>query len=211
MKIAIKHNEKFEYYNCRFELLIENNNPNSVVAIYDDNDNFMARGCLYQLDKELSTITGVVARKGFGKILYETLAMVAHQKNIHMCTEREGGSPNEKIWELYKNLHARKDIIRKPIDDKYSMDYFDLTKKDEYPEQFTAYQLKPTKKFVASLVSEVASEDLLNRCKTFFDRAYEKEGMCNNWIDEEYPLVSNQEIKKITNNKVSSKRKSKLS
>jgi hypothetical protein len=201
MKIAIEHNSKFKYYNCRFELLIENKTPNSVVAIYDDNDNFLARGCLYKLNDEFSTVTGVVARKGFGKMLYETLAMIAHQQKIFMCTEREGGSPNEKIWELYKNIYNEKNIIKKPIDDKYSVDYFVLNKKSNYPEQFTGYQLAPSTSFINSIVGSTLSRELIDKCKTFFDRAYEKEGMSNDWIDEEYPLINIQEIKEFVNKK----------
>ena len=113
MQIAIQKYDNFLYYNSKSEIEINNSDENYIIAIYDDNDNFLARGVLYKLEDNLYYATGTVARKGYGQLLYNTLAMTAYNESIGFCMEREGGSPNERIWKLYENLTKNKNINKK--------------------------------------------------------------------------------------------------
>lgn len=189
MKIGILKSQDFEYFNSENKIEFKSNIENYIAVVYDKNNNFLARGVLCKIDENLYSTSGTVARSGYGKLLYETLAMIAYDNDSYICMEREGGSPNEKVWKIYNDLYNKENIQKIELKEDY-LEFFDMSNKEKNPVPFYAYNLKPTKNFKNSLVSNKRIiEKLVNESKSYFDRAYTVEDMSNSWINKELPII----------------------
>lgn len=187
LKIAIKQGG-LKIHNEKVELIEQGTKDCYTVVIYDMNNNFLARGSMVQVENNLYGTCGSVARKGFGNLLYDTMAMVAEMKEIYICIDRYAAFV-DAIDDIYSRIHSNKFAKSIAIDDKHSEDYFNLDRKDDFPHLFHGYQLPQTTIFKKSIVTYSKLIDkMLDDTKTYFYRSYEIESG-NEWIDKELPII----------------------
>lgn len=193
-QISVRKDDSLKTYNELGDCTLETKKPAYTVVIFDKRNNFLARGQMVEVEGDMYSTCGSVARKGFGDLLYKVMAMVAEKENIYIAIDRLAAFA-EPIEDFYENIHNSTDSISIDIDDKHSKDFFNLDAKNDFPYLFKAYQLKSTEDFRNSLVKDsVKIDNMVDETKAYFHRAYEVEDGCNRWINKELPL------KKRTNN-----------
>lgn len=157
-------------------------------------------------------IDGPVARRGYGKYLYDFSAMYADELGKKIMSAIDGDTRGGALrqWErLYKDNNTKKELIPEELREEL-MDYTNI---DETPELFYASSMKPSELYLKSKLDNndishfMWFADLKEKYKDVFGTTYQLD--CNKWIDEEFP-VSRKLINELFNENSSLKIKNKF-
>lgn len=175
--------------NKEVKLIISECDKRVNVFLFDNNHNFYGCGRLKEISSELLELVSVVARKGYGKQLYDNMLMYSNEKNKYMCSSRDGDT-REGSLSRWNKIYNDNNIERIEISEDYLDEIYEFTDKEESPVLFFAYNKKidssynPNYKVEDKKIIKYVelSEDIFSSC-------YENED--NGIIDKYYPIKKN--------------------
>ena len=139
-------------------------------------------------------IDGPVARRGYGKYLFDFSAMYAEELGKKIMSAIDGDTRGGALrqWErLYKEKSVKKVLIPEHLREEL----YEFTNIEEAPELFYASSIQPSELYLKSKLDNkdvshfMWFADLKEKYKDVFGTTYQLD--CNKWIDEEFPLSQN--------------------
>ena len=180
------------------------------IYIYTANGDFIASSHMKEVDNYLS-VDGTLARKGYGKHLYNFMAMYAYENDKYLISDMEGDCRGGAL-KNWQRMYENKNYQKKEVEPEYR-DYIDWTNEEETPYLFHGIKIKPNNFY---LKNKLDNEDVAHflefaqykeNFKDFFGIAYDNDS--NEFLDKEYP-INRFKIDKILNSEPEVKTKKAL-
>lgn len=158
--------------------------------IYTEEGHFIGTSNLRNVGNKYLEVDGPVARRGYGKHLYDFMAMYARENNKKIISSmdgdtREGGVKN---WQrIYNDSSFNKEIIP----EEYRLSLYEWTNEEETPFLFHASCLEPSSVYLDNKLdnSDVTHflkfSELKEKYNDVFGITYNSKN--NEWIEDEYP------------------------
>ncbi len=161
------------------------------ILIHSQCYGFVARASLAHKDNHLYEVMGPVARKGFGTLLYQSLAKYANTVGGHIMSARDGDT-RERAYGQWSKLHktvgsrylkALPDDLNENVIDSFGVDAAPL---------MLGYSLPASQSYIENLVDMNTSEDrdrlmsLWDNTSDYFSYSYDEDS--THWIDIDEPL-----------------------
>lgn len=169
------------------------------IYIYTDNGDFIASSYMKEVDNYFS-VDGSLARKGYGKHLYNFMAMYAYENNKHLISDMEGDCRSGAL-KNWQRMYENKNYQKKKVECKYRSG-IEWTNEDEVPYLFYGIKIKPNNFY---LKNKLDNEDISHFLKfakykenfsDLFGIVYDDDN--NDFLDKEIP-INRFKIDKILN------------
>lgn len=164
------------------------------VYIFTDDGNFVANGSMKEHSGKYLEVDSCVARSGFGKYLYDFMAMYAHEQGMKTMSAMDGDTREAAMNHWYRMLNDSSFEKEELSEDfRYQIDF---TNKEDDPVFFTAFSKKPNDVYKKYKKANETPEDFIifsklkNKYKDLFYKSYELDS--NKWIDDEHPISTFQ-------------------
>lgn len=167
---------------------VEKNNVFTVILASDNNE-FIGKCYLKRIDDNILEVSSTIARKTYGKSLYQAAAMIAKSENSFIVSDRTGDTRESAManWDKFENNEYKSNKI---LLDEHFSDLIDFTCIEDDPVYFHGYNMEESKTFKKSYskVKEFSfPEESIKVWDEFYITGYELED--TSFIDEDYPLT----------------------
>ena len=179
--------------------------------VFTKEGDFIASSNLKEAGNGFLEVDGPCSRRGFGKYLYDFLAMYAHKEGKSIISAMDGDTRSGAIrnWERIFNDSK---FEKKEIPEEMRYGILEDFTKEEVPFLFVGSSLKPDKVYEESILDNddvshfLRFHELKDKYKEVFGITYDND--CNKWIDEEYPVNKKELIDRLEGKvKIENKRK----
>jgi hypothetical protein len=161
------------------------------ILIHSQRYGFIARASLAHNDNHLYEVMGPVARKGFGTLLYQSLAKYASTVSGHIVSARDGDT-RERAYGQWSKLHKTVGSrYLTAVPDELNENVLDSFGSDAAP-LMLGYSLPASQSYIESLVDMNTSVDrdrlmsLWDNTSDYFTYSYDEDS--THWIDIDEPL-----------------------
>lgn len=175
------------------ELKIKEKLNNIYIFLFDKSDNFFGFASLVKIDEDLMEVKSIVARKGYGKVLYENMLMYGNEKECFICSSRDGDT-RENSLKRWNQIYEDESLNKKLIDEEHLEEIFEFADIDTEPVFFYGYNKKITSDYNPQYkISDKEFNRLHKKSTEIFSICYENED--NSIIDKHYPIKKKQKLK----------------
>lgn len=159
------------------------------IYIYTNNGDFIASSHIQEIDNYFA-VDGSLARKGYGKHLYNFMAMYAYENDKYLISDMEGDCRSGAL-KNWQRMYENKNYQKKEIESEYRKS-LDWTNKEETPFLFHGIKIKPNEFYLKNKLDNEDVTHFLEFTKykesfqDFFGIAYDNDS--NDFLDKDYPL-----------------------
>ena len=159
------------------------------IYIYTDNGDFIASSYMKEVDNYFS-VDGSLARKGYGKHLYNFMAMYAYENDKHLISDMEGDCRSGAL-KNWQRMYENKNYQKKKVEPEYRVG-IEWTEEEETPFLFYGIKIKPNDFYLKNKLDNEDVSHFLQFAKykenfqDLFGIVYDDDN--NDFLDQELPI-----------------------
>lgn len=159
------------------------------IYIYTDNGDFIASSYMKEVDNYFS-VDGSLARKGYGKHLYNFMAMYAYENDKHLISDMEGDCRSGAL-KNWQRMYENKNYQKKKVESEYRVG-IEWTDEEETPFLFYGIKIKPNDFYLKNKLDNEDVSHFLQFAKykenfqDLFGIVYDDDN--NDFLDQELPI-----------------------
>lgn len=159
------------------------------IYIYTDNGDFIASSYMKEVDNYFS-VDGSLARKGYGKHLYNFMAMYAYENDKHLISDMEGDCRSGAL-KNWQRMYENKNYQKKKVESEYRIG-IEWTNEEETPYLFHGIKIKPNDFYLKNKLDNEDVSHFLKFAKykenfsDLFGIVYDDDN--NDFLDQELPI-----------------------